>query len=1459
MKRRLLSLLLAFVMLFSLLPSAAFAAEPEEENVPSEESAPMEESAPAEGTAEEETPADEPSAEEPPEEDEPDAEEPSEEPGEEPAEEELPEEELLEAEPQSGAVRLRFVCSPEETVVTLWADGADEPLQPEEGGGYLLAPGDYVYSAACPGYLSVERQSLTLEAGEELREIAVTLEAAEETPDELEKAPPVDAIEGGAPKNSDKSGSIVDFGTCGAEGDNLTWTLYSDGNLVIAGFGAMADYSIGAGAPWYSIRNQVLNLTFSSGMSSIGNFAFRGCSKLMDVMIPGNVASIGKYAFFGCDGLKSVTIQEGVTIIGDSAFWLCDMLTEINYLGTAAQWSAIQVESYDKPFTSAIKHFSDVEAGVLDCRAINSYLFWYLTTDEILHFCGAGTIPNYSTSAPWYSYRSQILSVSIPYGVTMIGNYAFNGCSSLTSVMIPDSVTAIGNRAFSSCSSLRMIILEGDLPDISNYAFASVTATVLYPGNNPTYKADKLKNYGGTLTWKTAVRLSFDGNGGSNVPATMSVEGDMAVTIPTAIPIRTGAEFLGWALTKKASEADFLPGDRFIIEGNTTLYAVWRLIVKAQGMGAENISWILYEDGTLVISPADQGKSASIQEALWAAYKDEITAVVIADGVTEIGDGIFAGYSALESVDIPDSVTNIGADAFTGCTNLGDISIPEGTELGEGALDGVPTAPASFELDLEYLILKGGETSKLCVVGLRDDLQPLLLWFVENKNGTRDVNSIVIAVSEDGVVTAKTAGTAYVVAQLTAGGKTYTARCRVDVVKDDGANSIANALTGVRLPNTKATTELYNLNHTRITVVPELRQNQVQVQSSGSGGAAQEPECAIESAVFVPDENNAGITDFFELRVSDDRTLEIVPKDNAIANAGAVKGKYVSAIKIVMDGRALTTPEKLTLTVSKAAPKITAKAVKLNSFLIPADEQPVVFSGAAVAEVRLDTSKDNTAAGWLSFDASNLRSLTYAGDVDAKKSGKLNLLVRPEGWCVDVPVTLSVSAAKSAPKLALKPASVSLHPSVNDSVVSAVTVTPASFSNPEKWNIETLNIPDALDITIDGYAITVREGAAAPTDGKAHTYKVTLALMRGEGAEREATSVRTTLTVKLLASSTKIVLSAKIKGSIDTAIPESSAAVTLKAKGVSSVTIDPAADIVILREKAGETALDVTDRFVLTSTGPLSFTVKKAQASSLESGYTYTAHIEKNVGGNTVSCSIKLPVKFSAASKVRPSVTLKVTGTVDVVRPDSAITIMPSVKNCFTYSPAVSDLRVWKLNGKVYDVDARELFDIRIKNGAFIVKLKPDSGVDHTKDKFKVQLVTQMLTVDTDGNEILVPVESAQTAFTVKMGAVKLTQSAKTVYLLKTDRYSSGMVSIKAADTSLAPVDWEKTKAGFDAKNYGKPFDFRYTAEGKCVIFYTANVIPATLKNGTVKIPIFLEGNLSSKPNATITIKVIIK
>ena len=64
-----------------------------------------------------------------------------------------------------------------------------------------------------------------------------------------------------------------------------------------------------------------------------------------------------------------------------------------------------------------------------------------------------------------------IVKADIPDGVTAIGNYAFDGCTSLKSINIPNSVTSIGKFAFYDCKSLKSINIPDNVKFIDESAF----------------------------------------------------------------------------------------------------------------------------------------------------------------------------------------------------------------------------------------------------------------------------------------------------------------------------------------------------------------------------------------------------------------------------------------------------------------------------------------------------------------------------------------------------------------------------------------------------------------------------------------------------------------------------------------------------------------------------------------------------------------------------------------------------------------------------------------------------------------------------------------------------------------------------------------------------------------------------------------------------------------------------
>ena len=111
--------------------------------------------------------------------------------------------------------------------------------------------------------------------------------------------------------------NIVIQGSCGK---NVTYTLYSDGRMVISGSGEMDDYIYSSNVPWVNYTNEIKTVVIEKGVTTVGECAFCDCSNITSVTIPEGVTSIETAAFVSCISLEEITLPAGLTTIEDSAF-----------------------------------------------------------------------------------------------------------------------------------------------------------------------------------------------------------------------------------------------------------------------------------------------------------------------------------------------------------------------------------------------------------------------------------------------------------------------------------------------------------------------------------------------------------------------------------------------------------------------------------------------------------------------------------------------------------------------------------------------------------------------------------------------------------------------------------------------------------------------------------------------------------------------------------------------------------------------------------------------------------------------------------------------------------------------------------------------------------------------------------------------------------------------------------
>ena len=137
-------------------------------------------------------------------------------------------------------------------------------------------------------------------------------------------------------------------------------------------------------------------------VTSIGNYAFWGCTSLTRITIPNSVISIGNWAFYECTYLTSITLFNSVTSIGSSAF--------------------------------------------SDCRSLASV-----------------TLGNRVTNIAYgtFSGCTSLTRITIPNSVTSIGGNAFEGCISLQGIYFKGDAPSLGGAVFGGGYNATVFYLAG--------------------------------------------------------------------------------------------------------------------------------------------------------------------------------------------------------------------------------------------------------------------------------------------------------------------------------------------------------------------------------------------------------------------------------------------------------------------------------------------------------------------------------------------------------------------------------------------------------------------------------------------------------------------------------------------------------------------------------------------------------------------------------------------------------------------------------------------------------------------------------------------------------------------------------------------------------------------------------------------------------------------------------------
>ena len=429
-------------------------------------------------------------------------------------------------------------------------------------------------------------------------------------------------------KPLDSDEEIIKEGKCG---ENIVWTLYNNGKLILSGIGDMKWYGSDAEL-FYENCDKIRAVEVGVGITSVDfgsctnlekifipdtvirieDSGFSRCETLRELTIPDSVQEIGAYAFSGAWNLNSVTLPKGIKKIEDSTFYECLALQELI-------------------IPDGVTEIGD--SAFAECRSIKN-----ITIPSSVKNIGKDV---------FYSCH-KLKNITIPNGVKVIEDGTFRSCS-ISNIIIPESVTSIKDRAFDSCSYLKEVTILENVTQIADTAFAEANH-VRFLGKKGSYAEKYAKEK--KIPFRSIDEDAVDsGQCGENLTWTLDKEGLLIISG-----------------TGEMEDSDYFRGTfnrnpqikKVILEEGVTS------IGESAFYDCENLQEVIISDGVVTIGAEAFSECLSLQD------------VNIPNSVTSIGQLAFKRCTGLKSVVIPDSVTNMEGYIFDGCKNLKSIKFPNG-------------------------------------------------------------------------------------------------------------------------------------------------------------------------------------------------------------------------------------------------------------------------------------------------------------------------------------------------------------------------------------------------------------------------------------------------------------------------------------------------------------------------------------------------------------------------------------------------------------------------------------------------------------------------------------------------------------------------------------------------------------------------------------------------------------
>ncbi len=293
------------------------------------------------------------------------------------------------------------------------------------------------------------------------------------------------------------------------------------------------------------------NVIIPEEVTAIGHSAFSRCESLASVVIHAGVVSVGSLVFFGCKNLKIILCEAAEKPEAWESTWLGDCTAEVEWdfiekaearhraeatatLGKLGHKTKRPVPMPDGTADDLAKKKRDKVFSIIKVSVVLFQIIVFLCVTFGLRGCGVAkpdspaelpefviengvlveyngedwevTIPEGVTSIGDNAFFgfSFVQSVDIPEGVTSIGMGAFQSCTALTSVSVPSSVTSIGSRAFAGCAALESITIPASVELVGAYAFTnceSLQTIYCKSTEKPTGWSENWLGYGAEIVW----------------------------------------------------------------------------------------------------------------------------------------------------------------------------------------------------------------------------------------------------------------------------------------------------------------------------------------------------------------------------------------------------------------------------------------------------------------------------------------------------------------------------------------------------------------------------------------------------------------------------------------------------------------------------------------------------------------------------------------------------------------------------------------------------------------------------------------------------------------------------------------------------------------------------------------------------------------------------------------------